>query len=115
MTLKRRRKDGAERAESIRPDEVIAIMAGHCEGSAGFKWHEGGPMEFRNSDGSTVVDYSGRLTQGLVHSGTDDKADGVICCYEFNGTIVVHLDGTKSLLRFCVGVAEKHDLELSIS
>lgn len=98
---------------TINAEDVISIMKDSCEALGRFRWEDGGPFECRNSDGSLSIDYSGRLTQGLVHIG--EEGSKPIACYEFTGRITVHLDGSDALMIFCWGVADRYGLEVGFS
>lgn len=75
---------------------VLDLFRDSIESSDEFKWQVGPEMKIRNSDGS-LSDAPSMLRDGLVA-----KPDGRrIPCYEFNGRVVVHFDGSEKLLQFC--------------
>jgi hypothetical protein len=81
----------------IRLDEVRQFV----EASADYEWgSQSKDTPVRNSDGS--ISILPRL-HGFRRAGKETSPLNL--CYEFNGGITVHEDGTESTLHFCEALA----------
>ena len=96
-------KDGGILSEGAESPGIYLRQFIECvQNTPGYKWVEITPACIENSDGSSS--YLSRHGLMLPNESRDDK---LRICYEFDGGICVHADGSEALEDYCELLAER--------